>query len=677
MGWADMDKPEFRRLRADQENVIFSTSEPYSALFPRVHAVLFHGGAGTLAEVVRAGVPSLIKPALKDIDQIQNAKFVARNHLGFHVKDEMREEQIAGQIAGALNPSAQMRQALEDAKFQSECTDGLGDAIKFILAHPFGSHRSSLRVSAPSAALATTSSRGHGVQKQRQLSESARSAAGSNDYLSPSPAVVRALAERTPSLGAHAGGRAEFRPPPPRKVEWRYCDAYCSHRNACAWTKFWSCPWQSPGLSGKAKSFGSTDPGFYCCCEARSSSSVKQECGQDDNGTARAFVDYSDSSSSDVLGLNDDIRSIFERFAIFFHFKWTAGYDKEHLLPLAHIVPASHSVWYRDGKFYFGAVGVTNVREVMPFEGNLLGKHFLSGKAGPREREVFFTTHHDDLQDLESSSNMIALTHGIDEDDIWLDEAGTKNADACRFPSLVYTSELRSKRNNPVSMEKLKRELDSVKETVMYIATYRAVGELHDAGILFQEHEKVKKGLDALSEKYNLILMHHPNDSHDYAKILPKAIVPTGLHRHDILTEVKIDIVIGEPSGATYDSLALFLDKPFLLACDQERFAQVRDRVMNEKAAFVVHETQEDWVAAIQSAQRDFSQRRKELREARLKKQGSFSSATVLKEFADYHVVIETFAGLDIKDPGFEESIKELQEKFREQMDHLDSAESI
>ncbi len=40
--------------------------EPHDALFPRVRAVVHHGGAGTTGTVVRAGVPSVVVPHFAD-----------------------------------------------------------------------------------------------------------------------------------------------------------------------------------------------------------------------------------------------------------------------------------------------------------------------------------------------------------------------------------------------------------------------------------------------------------------------------------------------------------------------------------------------------------------------------------------------------------------------------------
>jgi UDP:flavonoid glycosyltransferase YjiC (YdhE family) len=44
----------------------FEEDVPHSWLFPRVTAVMHHGGAGTTAEGLRAGVPSIIVPGAAD-----------------------------------------------------------------------------------------------------------------------------------------------------------------------------------------------------------------------------------------------------------------------------------------------------------------------------------------------------------------------------------------------------------------------------------------------------------------------------------------------------------------------------------------------------------------------------------------------------------------------------------
>jgi UDP:flavonoid glycosyltransferase YjiC (YdhE family) len=59
-GWAG--------LRADQlpPSVLMVESVPHDWLFPRVSAVVHHGGAGTTAAGLRAGVPSILIPFFGD-----------------------------------------------------------------------------------------------------------------------------------------------------------------------------------------------------------------------------------------------------------------------------------------------------------------------------------------------------------------------------------------------------------------------------------------------------------------------------------------------------------------------------------------------------------------------------------------------------------------------------------
>lgn len=59
-GWGGM-RPEFL-----SDRVFILDSAPHSWLFPRVAAVVHHGGAGTTAEGLRAGVPAVVLPFVLD-----------------------------------------------------------------------------------------------------------------------------------------------------------------------------------------------------------------------------------------------------------------------------------------------------------------------------------------------------------------------------------------------------------------------------------------------------------------------------------------------------------------------------------------------------------------------------------------------------------------------------------
>ncbi len=53
-------------LPAPSQRMIFEEEIPHRWLFPRIAAVMHHGGAGTTGEVLRAGIPSLILPGASD-----------------------------------------------------------------------------------------------------------------------------------------------------------------------------------------------------------------------------------------------------------------------------------------------------------------------------------------------------------------------------------------------------------------------------------------------------------------------------------------------------------------------------------------------------------------------------------------------------------------------------------
>jgi len=48
------------------DDAFFATSLPYEWLFPRVAAVVHHGGAGTTGTALRAGVPAVVVPFTMD-----------------------------------------------------------------------------------------------------------------------------------------------------------------------------------------------------------------------------------------------------------------------------------------------------------------------------------------------------------------------------------------------------------------------------------------------------------------------------------------------------------------------------------------------------------------------------------------------------------------------------------
>ncbi|HEY1764463.1 MAG TPA: glycosyltransferase [Opitutaceae bacterium] len=109
---------------------------PFSRIFPRCAAVAYHGGVGTLAQTVRAGVPHLIIPNAHD--QPDNARRIERLGLGVRV-DPLRYKGIraARALESALHSDPIRRRCAEfapqvdgNASLDRACTliEGLAEA---------------------------------------------------------------------------------------------------------------------------------------------------------------------------------------------------------------------------------------------------------------------------------------------------------------------------------------------------------------------------------------------------------------------------------------------------------------------------------------------------------------------------------------------------------------------
>jgi vancomycin aglycone glucosyltransferase len=72
-GWADLPV-------IDTRDIIFVDEMPFDLLFPRLSAVIYHGGTGTLASIARAGIPQAAFPFMGD--QFDNRKQIVKLGLG-------------------------------------------------------------------------------------------------------------------------------------------------------------------------------------------------------------------------------------------------------------------------------------------------------------------------------------------------------------------------------------------------------------------------------------------------------------------------------------------------------------------------------------------------------------------------------------------------------------------
>jgi sterol 3beta-glucosyltransferase len=124
-GWSDLgsgDLPDFI-FRVD--------AVPHDWLFPRVAAVVHHGGAGTTAAALRAGVPGVVVPWFADqffwgwrVQELgAGPKPISRNKL--------TAAKLAGAIKQAVSDEAIQRNAGQLGR-QIRAEDGVGTVVRLI-----------------------------------------------------------------------------------------------------------------------------------------------------------------------------------------------------------------------------------------------------------------------------------------------------------------------------------------------------------------------------------------------------------------------------------------------------------------------------------------------------------------------------------------------------------------
>ena len=129
-GWGGM------RTESVPAHVFVIDSAPHSWLFPRVAAVVHHGGAGTTAEGLCAGVPTVIVPFVFD-QPFWGARVKA---LGLGPEPipqkQLTAERLAAAITRAVTDSS-MRQRASAYGAAMRAEHGVGNAVK-VIKHYFG-----------------------------------------------------------------------------------------------------------------------------------------------------------------------------------------------------------------------------------------------------------------------------------------------------------------------------------------------------------------------------------------------------------------------------------------------------------------------------------------------------------------------------------------------------------
>nr|MDO8109568.1 glycosyltransferase [Candidatus Sigynarchaeota archaeon] len=124
-GWGGLSKSEL------PDSVLMLDSVPHTWLFPRVKAVVHHGGAGTTAAGLRGGTPSIVIPFHGD--QPFWAQLVSNLGAGpkYIPRSKLTAERLAQAIHAAENDQGMRYRAAElGSKIKSE--DGVANAVNVI-----------------------------------------------------------------------------------------------------------------------------------------------------------------------------------------------------------------------------------------------------------------------------------------------------------------------------------------------------------------------------------------------------------------------------------------------------------------------------------------------------------------------------------------------------------------
>jgi sterol 3beta-glucosyltransferase len=124
-GWGGLQKADF------PDTVLMVDAIPHSWLFPRVAAVVHHGGVGTTAAGLRAGVPSVIIPFFGD--QSFWAQRVAELGVGPQPipRKRLTAERLAQAVQEAVTNQA-MRQRAADLGGRIRAEDGIARAVAVV-----------------------------------------------------------------------------------------------------------------------------------------------------------------------------------------------------------------------------------------------------------------------------------------------------------------------------------------------------------------------------------------------------------------------------------------------------------------------------------------------------------------------------------------------------------------
>jgi vancomycin aglycone glucosyltransferase len=123
-GWAEF--PE-----SNSRDILYVDEIPFELLFPKLAAIVFHGGTGTMAAAARAGIPMAAFPFMGD--QFENQKQIVKLGLGPDTCDfkKMTAESLSEAVSQCVTEDSYRKNAIEISQ-KLRSSNGIVQTIQYI-----------------------------------------------------------------------------------------------------------------------------------------------------------------------------------------------------------------------------------------------------------------------------------------------------------------------------------------------------------------------------------------------------------------------------------------------------------------------------------------------------------------------------------------------------------------
>jgi UDP:flavonoid glycosyltransferase YjiC (YdhE family) len=137
-GWGGASRRNPRSQGLPDGNLLYLDAAPHDTLFPRCKAVVHHGGAGTTAAGLRAGIPNIVIPHA--VDQLFWGKRVAAIGAGPR-PIELKQLSVESLCEGFQQAeSSELQAAARRIGERIRAEDGIGRAVEIIEGHAAAFH---------------------------------------------------------------------------------------------------------------------------------------------------------------------------------------------------------------------------------------------------------------------------------------------------------------------------------------------------------------------------------------------------------------------------------------------------------------------------------------------------------------------------------------------------------